>query len=1507
MTCQFIRHSRVFLSLCWQFGLTVWILSVCCSSNAVAQAPPESAEAVRPAMDRYDLRAAEDPDRSERLELVRKSFERQRWDEGAKTLQSLFDEEHDSLVFGDDQVWRTVTESGLALLKSSPPEAMTAYLVHAEVIAARDFKQALATHDPAALVRVARRYLLTADGQRACRELIDLAIDSGNFDTVAGLLQQLSRLESQQLADPVWRSQMIRRLKSQGAISLAERIEQRFGTAAPEVVDEPWRAPETERISTSSWTSVQGTADGQALGQLLESIPLVRWQVPLLTHETLIRVIDEYMRNALDTSTLGLHVLSTVGAGDVVVTRTLPGLMAVRTSTGDVLWTSRDWGPPLDIDEELSDQPALPIATGNREFSDLGQRMAHRQLLCPSLGSLSIDSRRVYSLAHFPNEPDQLELLMQSGFAEIDEGELPEATYLIARDLLTGQVVWRAGGLASDGFPGLPCEGAFLFGPPTCDGEDLFVVGERDGDVRLFCLEAETGLVRWEQLLASAGRDIELDPVRKCWTAPVSVRGSLVICPTTAGWVTAVDRITRRIVWSARLHAHDPSEEVTESSFDARNRESSINERWAPAQPLIVGDRVLITAMEFPDEHSRHSAELVCLDALTGQKLWSLPKEEQLGLVGCWQNRVLAFESGAICAWDLSSGAQLWKVVLAERLAGRPVLTDRGIVLPMASGELQILSPDDGKFRGASEAGSTRLLGVGSKNGRGHRLGNLITVAGRLVSTSNLELLTFEWKSEIARWEAESKTSLPAALRQSQSLAFAGQTDEAVRLLRESITLAGQDAEQLELLRATRFSVLMSALSRTTTSTPVAVNSERMQELRTLIRTPVERSAIDRLEIELATSKEDWQAAWTRLKEMIIQPVGAPIAVPDGFVHSDQWIADRILELGRLAETTVRAAARTAIQEEFSRLWSAADEAGRKRLIRQFAETGLVDREFSQATQSGALPQTLSRWQTLAESPDPGVARTAALRIINALAVPDWVKEARRRFAELPAAEQWPPELRPNYEATRQKLEGVVDVHNESGPSWLGRKIDIQRIGDSSVESVSGSRLLLHWIGEPCPGLARFDYVYDSRLRSILILRGDGSLYWEMKLATNEINPIDEEAPIVHASGLNLYLMHMGVLHAFSPVERRSLWRRNIQLERSDSLGGIWRSVARRSQLYAVKEWREELKQNSDEEERVLEVATSAHVVLRLDRSIQVLDASDGTVQWSMVITNPAPIRADRDRIYGVDPTVPWCRSIRSGRLINASDLGRPESPLVVMDSPQLLEISEAPGAGLSWKMEATSLSALPIPSASGSAPWDLSDDVTLAPAWTVTVPSDSQVGRGPAGSIVSLLSTGEVRLIDWKTGQVRVLGSAKIPELARCYVGADLHRFYLTYEVGDGHGELDVPSLPAFGTLAAFPLDDPALPSWQVETQGFLITRGTRRAPFLPILRLENQTLGDRNYQRVHLQLIDKASGKLVYELKNSPSYGLGVSSCDYDSRRRQWLLFLAAERIRLSLAREP
>jgi outer membrane protein assembly factor BamB len=1468
-------------------------------------------------MDRYDLRAAEDPSRSERLELVKKSLERQRWDEAAKILQSLFDDEHDSLVYQEDRVWRTVSQQAFSLLRESPPEAMTAYLANSEAVATRDLKLALASQDFNSLVRVARRFPLTPAGQQACRPLIDAAIDLENTDAVAALVQQLVSLDSSQLADADWRGSIVSALKRAGHLDLVTQIEARFGQSVKNS-DTPWQSgPPTPRIASWNWGSVSGSRDGRSLGSLTESIPLSRWRVPLLSSLTFNQVLESSLRDTLDTAALGVNVLSTVGEGSVIVTRSLSGLRAIHASTGEMIWTAREWGPDGEFDEgETEFQPLLPVAIERRMSQDLGYRMSHRMLFCASLGALSADSKHVYALAHFANERDRFELLIQPTFAEHDEDEPPESTYLYARDLQTGRVVWRAGGPASDDFPGLPCEGTFLFGPPTPDGDELFVVGERNGDVLLFCLDAETGLVRWEQLLASAGRTIELDTVRKCWTAPVAVRGSLIVCPTTTGWVTAVDRITRRIAWSTRLQARVPNDPFSESSFDAPNRESSIDERWAPAQPMFAGERVLVTTMEFPDENSQYSPQLTCLNALTGTIQWQLPKQEMLGLISSWQNSVLAFDQRTVRALNLADGSPIWSTPLSERLTGRPVLTDRGIVVPLMSGQFQVIDPGNGQVVDESLSRSVRhvqLSGDPTAKARTtiRPLGNLITAGGRLISTSPLEVVAFEWKSEVDRWKADARTNLPAAIQFARSLTLEGHSLEAVQLLRDSIALAGEDPEMQEQLRTARFEALISALAQRSLvdKAVTPVTEEWMKELHSLAQTSSEQIAVSRLEIELATRAGDWSAAWARLQELIREPSGPRVTFDDREIQSDLWIADQILEMGRLEDLTSRAAARSAILDELNRLSAMGDEAQLFRLSRLFAETGRGEQAALNALQRSPGPGNLARWQSLADSRDPKLAVPAALRIIEALSVPDWVGEARLRLASLPPRDQWPEELRPSFGVVEQTLSGIVDVHAQPGPAWLGHPIEIQRLSDySSNDSTNEARLLLHWIGEPS-GVSQFDYFYDEPMKSVRVLRRDGTQYWEMKLATNNDNPVDEAAPVIHASGLNLYVLHMGILHAFSPVERRALWRHHTALDEVDFLGGIWQSVKRRSRLSPVQEWRQELLRSSEDESRKLEVATPDVVVLRVERSIEVLDALDGTVLWSIPNCPIAPLRADHDRLYSLHPNSPWCRSIRSGRLITAPDLHRPEAPLVVTDSPAMLNIVEQPGDGRHWQVEAVRFAGGSIPGAGGTDPWDHSDVASIETAWQVAVPTDSHLGRGPTGSLVSLLPSGELRLIDWKTGKLSVLGTAKLPEAAaspesspRFYSGADHERLYLTCDLGEDPGELDAPSIPAFGRVSAFPLHDLALPIWQLETQGFLLTRGTRNTTFLPIVRLQAHRLADRNYSRVNLQLIDKASGQTVYELQNSPVWGQGISTCDFDVRQQRWYLTLVAERIRLS-----
>ena len=145
----------------WSF---VWIGSFFLSLGLIelsaqpGNPPPANGEAGhgmrRPGMDRFDLRAAEDAGRSEKLDLVQKSFERQRWDEGVLQLQSLLNDEQDSLVYGQDRVWRPVSAAAVELIRRSPKEAQRAYDARFQSLSERDFQFAQQTHDLAGLARV---------------------------------------------------------------------------------------------------------------------------------------------------------------------------------------------------------------------------------------------------------------------------------------------------------------------------------------------------------------------------------------------------------------------------------------------------------------------------------------------------------------------------------------------------------------------------------------------------------------------------------------------------------------------------------------------------------------------------------------------------------------------------------------------------------------------------------------------------------------------------------------------------------------------------------------------------------------------------------------------------------------------------------------------------------------------------------------------------------------------------------------------------------------------------------------------------------------------------------------------------------------------------------------------------------------------------------------------------------------------------------------------------------
>src|SRR5207244_3478752 len=77
-----------------------------------------------------------------------------------------------------------------------------------------------------------------------------------------------------------------------------------------------------------------------------------------------------------------------------------------------------------------------------------------------------------------------------------------------------------------------------------------YAVAEKDQDVRLFCLDADTGRVAWAQTLANNKARMVLDGGRRLRAAHVACAEGVLVCPTNAGGLFGVDLLSHSLLWA---------------------------------------------------------------------------------------------------------------------------------------------------------------------------------------------------------------------------------------------------------------------------------------------------------------------------------------------------------------------------------------------------------------------------------------------------------------------------------------------------------------------------------------------------------------------------------------------------------------------------------------------------------------------------------------------------------------------------------------------------------------------------------------------------------------------------------------------------------------------------------------------------------------------------------------------------------------------------------------------
>ncbi len=366
--------------------------------------------------------------------------------------------------------------------------------------------------------------------------------------------------------------------------------------------------------------------------------------------------------------------------------------------------------------------------------------------------------------------------------------DFAEGNRLIALNMVTGNLAWQLGNSRSvpamteeeedkTDNPLLLMSNAFFFGPPLPVNGKLYVLFEKGGRVRLACLDPlkvkhyplpngkpsdKAPELVWSQRLGEPNTKLPADTIRRFQCSYLAYSEGVMICPTNAGAVVAVDIMSRSLLWARSYRSIKQVENPQPNAggriirrgngmMTASGMATLSPDRYRASAPIISNGRVVFSAFD--------SESVDCLDLRTGDLLWSEPRRAgDLYVGGVVSDKVLVVGKEAVRAINLTGKARekagptgkedaivAWRDLRIGTPAGHGVASKGGVYyLPLSdspdSKQPAIWSLDvkTGKvtakatYRKKSEPDAPPVL-----------LGNLVFHEGQLVSQSALDISIF--------------------------------------------------------------------------------------------------------------------------------------------------------------------------------------------------------------------------------------------------------------------------------------------------------------------------------------------------------------------------------------------------------------------------------------------------------------------------------------------------------------------------------------------------------------------------------------------------------------------------------------------------------------------------------------------------------------------------------------------------------------------------------------------
>jgi outer membrane protein assembly factor BamB len=1422
--------------------------------------------------DRLDVRAASDVELNRRVVQLNTLIRGKRWDDAVDLTEFLLSADEDHLYRLSDGRWVSLLAEVERIVLTMPEDGLRNYRNRFEGPAGQSRTAAKERGDLTALVQVASRHLATDSGLLAANDLATVLQDQGEYAAAARWYRRIRDLKPPFAQAGEWKVSAARCFVMAGDRGAAEATLKDVEDVAPflqanadpktlspkEWLDSLAPIPKTETPLVRETRQPYGPPSHVAAYAVDPPLLFSRWTQPLVqryaVEQQLQAILDDLVDGKKAPIPAGFPVVT---AGNVAV-RTLAGVAVFDAETGAEAWRIDGDAAPerLLAGEPLrrsQNRTALqnfvsPAYDGNNPEQHPLAGILFRDGV---YGSLSSDGRRLFVLEEIAVMPQNIYGYWQQEDVTDPLGRDWKSNSLSAYDLQTGRRLWRIGGRKIEEAFSQQLAGTFFFGAPVVDGDDLFVIGEQSDSMHLFCIRPETGEVVWSQQISGVGQTIERDMVRRGWACFPAVSKGVIVCPTTSGWLVAIDRIQRRFLWTHRYLARTNNQNGRSGYLI--NQSLELHARWGPSAPIIFEDTVVFAPPELPDESGAQQPVLLGLDLATGKPKWpSIAKGEALIVGGAADGRVFLTGVRSLTCIDAVNGKTAWQKNWPDGddiPSGRPLLTAKAVLQPMQSGALVEFDRSSGEIR------RVQKLPAGEPS-----LGSLVVGGDRIYSVGPQELVSWEPDQPLEEFEKDAEKTPEGGLRLAELYLRLQRFEESVKAARAAQVDPGQQPE----LARRRHDVLWQGLWRLATS-DLKEQNEAATELAAIAGSEVEQQALLRLQADRAVAQGKLAEAWTSYLKLI--KVSGDETVQDGavFVRQDAWLGGRLEEAYSKLTGDERNRADQDVERTLAGATDVASALVKLQLFSFHPASAPVQLKIAdQVRQSGDLTTAAVLLRRLAYRPDQATRATALWQLGSLYQQAGWIADARSQFQRLQReyADVEIP-VGPAGQRAAEILSTLPADQEQQAPGWTGPYEVVRVYREQSQQPRSNVPL-----GE-LPAFLDNNRLQVSLQTQRLSLYGPASnVLWSVPLRSSPNELYSQETPIVVRGPLT-YVVHNGVVHSYSLLQQKAMWAHVPDLR-----GGgrnFWRQpqVVQQPPMMRANQFQQPRSlARTSHATGMLGTVSDFAVVVHEKRSLLGLDPLTGAKLWERRGVMPnAMVHTDGEQIYlysGSEP--PQVLDAKSGRLRFLAPQGHPlekarkivsggvvQCEFEGLEQARRFVVKKSPPPDATGKME-------PIE-------WKKE----FAPESMVSLVGDSDLFVvEPEGDCWLLsMASGELKRLANITDQFGKDETLKKRSMLPMYCISDRDRLYLLVDrqTISQYTYLPLPNIRCAGVCIALSRIEPKV-LWKQDVAGFnLPTDRLADMPVLPFVVIQNVNKTDLHYQQVKLRLLDKETGKPVVD----------------------------------------